>query len=130
MCDVAETTQWQQSLGTPNATERVEASVFAGSSACVKCYASVSDVTPEQAKQSLLDQDQQLRTSPGEEGPTYALWVVPGEIWWDTGQTRSIHYILRGPDGWERHKIATDVEGRKHHDPRLFAALAAHLPEP
>jgi hypothetical protein len=126
ICEVAEFTGWQGSFNDPEGTERVPASEFAGTKACTLCYALVSGISVEDAKQSLAEHEAKQGQG-GTSAAKHALWVNPGEIWWDSGQSRSIHYILRGPGGWERHKIATDVDGRKHHDPRLFQALSAYL---
>jgi len=126
MCDVADYTGWQEAREN-GGTERVDAREFLGSNACTRCWSEVGGVTVDEAKQRLAEQQVRQRGGAGAATTDLALWVNPGEIWWDSGQPRSIHFILRGQNGWERHKIVTDVDGRKHQDTKLYEALAARL---
>jgi hypothetical protein len=117
---------WQSVEWFKQDHERVELKEFTGRQACIVCFARLNGITIDDAKLRLVSQEQTtgIPAAAGvANGP--AFWINAGEIWPD-GE-REIHYILRAPDGWERHKIVQDAEHRKHFDPRLFKKLSEQL---
>jgi hypothetical protein len=122
---------WDHEAGT----ERVTPREFSGEQACVLCYAALAGISQQEAKLHLQGEESLFEKALKEMPEVRAQMpetAKPG-AWIDRSEVRldqwsgQIHYTLRGPGGWNRHKVVIRDPKSKDHDPKLYDFLAGWL---